>query len=85
MEIDKIHRKLSDLSLIHICTWIFDGEKARTQTPLNAIKEMVGDKVHVIYEPGLAYSREKNPTWFFINAIKGDITIAVPSMIRDGN
>ena len=37
-------------------TWIFDGEKARTQTPLNAIKEMVGDKVQVIYEPGLAYS-----------------------------
>jgi hypothetical protein len=22
---------------------------------------MVGDKVQVIYEPGLAYSREKNP------------------------
>lgn len=42
-------------------TWIFDGEKARTQTPLNAIKEMVGDKVQVIYEPGLVYSREKNP------------------------
>ena len=42
-------------------TWIFDGEKARTQTPLNAIKEMVGDTVQVIYEPGLAYSREKNP------------------------
>lgn len=42
-------------------TWIFDGEKAHTQTPLNAIKEMVGDKVQVIYEPGLAYSREKKP------------------------
>ena len=42
-------------------TWVFDGEKIRTQTPLNAIKEMVGDKVQVIYEPGLAYSREKNP------------------------
>lgn len=42
-------------------TWVFDGEKIHTQTPLNAIKEMVGDKVQVIYEPGLAYSREKNP------------------------
>lgn len=42
-------------------TWVFDGEKIRTQTPLNAIKEMVGDKVQVIYEQGLAYSREKNP------------------------
>lgn len=42
-------------------TWIFDGEKAHTQTPLNAIRELVGDKVQVIYEPGLAYSREKSP------------------------
>lgn len=42
-------------------TWVFDGEKTHTQTPLNAIKEMYGDKVQVIYEPGLAYSREKNP------------------------
>ncbi|WP_291530738.1 beta-glucosidase BglX [Bacteroides sp. UBA939] len=42
-------------------TWVFDGEKARTQTPLSAIREMLGDRVQVIYEPGLAYSREKNP------------------------
>lgn len=42
-------------------TWVFDGEKAHTQTPLNAIKELVGDNVQVIFEPGLAYSREKNP------------------------
>lgn len=41
-------------------TWIFDGEKAHTQTPLTAIKEMYGDKVQVIYEQGLAYSRDKN-------------------------
>lgn len=41
-------------------TWIFDGEKAHTQTPLTAIKAMYGDKVQVIYEPGLAYSRDKN-------------------------
>ncbi len=42
-------------------TWVFDGEKTYTQTPLNAIREMLGDKVQVIYEPGLTYSREKNP------------------------
>lgn len=41
-------------------TWIFDGEKAHTKTPLTAIKEMYGDKVQVIYEQGLAYSRDKN-------------------------
>ena len=42
-------------------TWVFDGDKNHTVTPLNAIKKLVGDKVQVIYEPGLTYSREKNP------------------------
>ena len=41
-------------------TWVFDGDKAKSVTPLNAIKELVGDKVQVIYEPGLAYTRDKN-------------------------
>lgn len=41
-------------------TWVFDGEKSHTVTPLTAIKELVGDQVQVIYEPGLAYSRDKN-------------------------
>lgn len=41
-------------------TWIFDGEKSHTQTPLAAIRAMYGDKVQVIYEQGLAYSRDKN-------------------------
>lgn len=41
-------------------TWTFDGEKAHTRTPLQAIKEMYGDKVNVIFEPGLAYSRDKS-------------------------
>lgn len=39
-------------------TWVFDGEKSRTVTPLTAIKELAGDKIQVIYEPGLAYSRD---------------------------
>lgn len=43
-------------------TWVFDGDKTRTVTPLNAIKELVGDKVRVIYESGLAYSRDKDKT-----------------------
>lgn len=41
-------------------TWVFDGEKAHTQTPLTAIKAMYGDKVQIIYEQGLTYSRDKN-------------------------
>lgn len=41
-------------------TWVFDGEKAHTQTPLAALKAMYGDRVQVLYEPGLTYSREKN-------------------------
>ena len=42
-------------------TWIFDGERKLGLSQLRYFKEMVGDKVQVIYEPGLAYSREKNP------------------------
>lgn len=41
-------------------TWVFDGEKSRTVTPLTAIKELAGDKIQVIYEPGLAYSRDNS-------------------------
>lgn len=43
-------------------TWVFDGEKEHTQTPLTAIKEMYGNKVKVIFEKGLDYSRDKNTT-----------------------
>ena len=43
-------------------TWIFDGEKEYTQTPLKAIKKLVGNEVQIIYEPGLAYSRDNNST-----------------------
>lgn len=40
-------------------TWTFDGEKSRTQTPLAAVRELYGDRVDVIYEPALSYSRDK--------------------------
>ena len=51
---------LADAPYEQMGTWVFDGEKAHTQTPLRAIREMYSDRVHVIYEPGLAYSRDKN-------------------------
>lgn len=40
-------------------TWVFDGEKKHTQTPLKALREMYGSEVRIIYEQGLAYSRDK--------------------------
>lgn len=51
---------MADAPYEQMGTWVFDGDKSHTQTPLNAIKAMYGDKVQVIYEPGLAYSRDKN-------------------------
>lgn len=51
---------MADAPYEQMGTWVFDGEKERTQTPLKAIREMYGDKVNVIFEPGLAYSRDKN-------------------------
>ncbi|NDW13874.1 glycosyl hydrolase [Bacteroides sp. 214] len=51
---------LADAPYEQMGTWVFDGEKAHTQTPLMAIREMCGDNVQVIYEPGLAYSRDKS-------------------------
>lgn len=51
---------MADAPYEQMGTWVFDGEKEHTQTPLKAIREMYGDKVNVIFEPGLAYSRDKN-------------------------
>lgn len=51
---------MADAPYEQMGTWVFDGEKDHTQTPLKAIREMYGDKVNVIFEQGLAYSRDKN-------------------------
>lgn len=40
-------------------TWVFDGEKSHTQTPLAALRAMYGSRVQIVYEPGVAYSRDK--------------------------
>lgn len=39
-------------------TWTFDGDPAHTVTPLMAIRELYGNDVQVIYEPGLTFTRE---------------------------
>lgn len=61
-------------------TWVFDGEKEHTVTPLAAIKEMYGNQVRVIYEKGLEYSRDKRTSRIqkAVNAAKlADVVIAV--------
>ena len=45
-------------------TWIFDGEKSRTLTPLTAITSRFGDGVKIIYEKGLDFSRDRDKSQF---------------------
>ena len=44
-------------------TWVFDGDKKYTVTPIGALK---GDYKHInyVYEPALSYSRDKNTANF---------------------
>ena len=39
-------------------TWTFDGDGSHSVTPLKAIKDLYGNDVEVIYEPGLKFTRE---------------------------
>ena len=57
----------------------FDGEKAHTQTPLAALRAVYGDKVRIIYEPALVYSRDKQTAGLAkaVNAAKqADVVLA---------
>jgi beta-glucosidase len=45
-------------------TWIFDGEKTRTLTPLKALNELYGDRIQIVYEKGLDFSRDRNRSQF---------------------
>jgi beta-glucosidase len=51
---------MADAPYEQMGTWTFDGEKAKTQTPFQALKQLYGDKVQIIYEPALAFTRDKN-------------------------
>lgn len=51
---------LADAPYEQLGTWVFDGDKNYSQTPLKAIKSLVGKDVEIIYEPGLTFSRDKN-------------------------
>ncbi len=39
-------------------TWVFDGDKNYTQTPLKAIQSAYGNKIRIIYAKGTEYSRD---------------------------
>jgi len=45
-------------------TWVFDGEKSRTITPLAALREEYGDKVKINYVQTLTHSRDKSRAEF---------------------
>lgn len=41
-------------------TWIFDGDKNYTRTPLKTLQEEYGDEVRILYASGTEYSRDKH-------------------------
>jgi beta-glucosidase len=45
-------------------TWVFDGEKTHTVTPLAALKEAPYSQLKINYVPGLTFSRDMNKTQF---------------------
>src|SRR5574344_31476 len=52
---------LADSGVDQVGTWCFDAEPEHCITPLNAIKQEYGNKVKVISELGLTYSRDTDP------------------------
>lgn len=55
---------LADAPHDQMGTWVFDGEKEMTQTPLHALKKQFGNEVNFIYEQTLAFSRDKDKSKF---------------------
>jgi len=51
---------LADRQKEQLGTWVFDGEPEHAVTPLEAFRSQISDLgFQIIYEPGLAYSRDK--------------------------
>lgn len=51
---------LADAPHDQLGTWIFDGDKNFTQTPLKTLQKGYGDKIRILFAPGTAYSRDTN-------------------------
>ncbi len=45
-------------------TWVFDGRKEDSRTPVNAFREALNDRVKINYVAGLEYSRDFNRNQF---------------------
>jgi beta-glucosidase len=45
-------------------TWVFDGEKSHTVTPLATLREEYGSTLKINYAPGLNFSRDKDNKQF---------------------
>jgi beta-glucosidase len=61
-------------------TWIFDGEKAHTVTPLAALKQLYGNNANIIYAKGLEHSRDQSTAQFssaLEAAVSADVVVAV--------
>ena len=43
-------------------TWVFDGDKNYTQTPLKTLQKEYGDKIRILYAQGTEYSRDTRTT-----------------------
>lgn len=52
---------LADATADQLGTWVFDGDPARSITPLAALKERFEGKARIVYDPILSYSREDLP------------------------
>jgi beta-glucosidase len=51
---------MADAPFDQLGTWSLDGEKTHTITPLTAIKKILGEKMEILYDPALAYCRDKS-------------------------
>lgn len=50
---------MADAAHDQLGTWIFDGDKNYTQTPLQTLRKEYGDKIRILYASGTGYSRDK--------------------------
>jgi beta-glucosidase len=55
---------LADAPHDQLGTWVFDGEKSHTVTPLAALREEYGSRLKINYVPGLAFSRDTDKKQF---------------------
>ncbi|MEZ7497142.1 beta-glucosidase BglX [Flavobacterium sp. Arc3] len=55
---------LADAPHDQMGTWVFDGDKSHSITPIVALREKYGNDINIIYVPVLKYSRDVDSTGF---------------------